>query len=52
MTKAKALTEEQWLASNEPHVLLRHLQQHCNLGRARGGSGYSPAPRAVAPGTC
>jgi hypothetical protein len=37
MTKAKALTEEQWLASNEEWQLLRHLQQHCLVSRMRGG---------------
>jgi hypothetical protein len=37
MTKAKALTEEQWLASNEAWQLLRHLQQHCLVSRMRGG---------------
>jgi hypothetical protein len=37
MTKAKALTEEQWLASNEEWRLLRHLQQHCLVSRTRGG---------------
>jgi hypothetical protein len=37
MTKAKALTEEQWLASTEPYVLLRYLRQHCRIGWARGG---------------
>jgi hypothetical protein len=37
MTKAKALTEEQWLAGNEDWPLLRHLQQHCLVSRMRGG---------------
>jgi hypothetical protein len=37
MTRAKALTEEQWLECGESYVLLRHLQHHCLIGRARGG---------------
>jgi hypothetical protein len=37
MTKAKALTEEQWLARAEPFRLLRHLQQHGRIGRVLGG---------------
>jgi hypothetical protein len=36
MTKARALTEERWLSSDEPYELLRHLQQHCRLSRTPG----------------
>jgi hypothetical protein len=37
MTKAKALTETQWLSATEPYVLLRHLQQHLVITRVPGG---------------
>jgi hypothetical protein len=37
MTKAKALTEGQWLGSASPYVLLRHLQQHYLVARVPGG---------------
>jgi hypothetical protein len=37
MTKARPLTEEQWLDCQEPYVLLRHLQQHCTITRVPGG---------------
>jgi hypothetical protein len=36
MTKARALTEERWLTSDEPYELLRHLEQHCRLSRLPG----------------
>jgi hypothetical protein len=37
MTKARALTEEEWLTEDESYVLLRHLRQHCGLSRMHGG---------------
>jgi hypothetical protein len=37
MTKARPLTEEQWLTAREPWVMLRHLQQHCTITRVPGG---------------
>lgn len=37
MTKAKALTEAQWLSNTSPYVLLRYLQQHCVITRTVGG---------------
>ena len=37
MTKARPRTEAQWLASQAPYEMLRHLQQHCTVTRAPGG---------------
>jgi hypothetical protein len=37
MTKAKALTEEQWLTCDEVLRLMLHLRQHCRISRVPGG---------------
>jgi hypothetical protein len=38
MTKAKALTEADWLACTSPDRMLRHLRQHARISRTPGGS--------------